>query len=103
MDMIKINYISRKSAKAIFDFAPDGIGAQHFLHLTLAVPAQAALGEAIRPWARPAFECAGDDFLGVSQPVDSGRIDPVDAKFECAVNGGDGVAVILRSPGVLPA
>src|SRR5205807_9055199 len=100
MDLVKVNDIGRKSAKAIFDFTTDRIGAQYFFHFTLGVPTKAALSEDIRPWAGPGFERTGDDFFGVSQAVDRCRIDPVDAKFERAVNGSDGVAVILRSRGV---
>src|ERR1700686_2144286 len=103
MDLVKIDHIDRKAAKAIFDFATDRTGAQYFFHFTLGVPAETALREDIRPRARPALERAGDNFLGGSQSVDGRRIDPVDAKFERAVNRGNGIAVILRSPGVLPA
>jgi hypothetical protein len=67
------------------------------------VPAQATFSKDIRTWAGPAFQCASDDFFRVAEAIDGGGVDPVDAEFEGAMNGGDGVVVILRSPGELPA
>jgi len=46
---------------------------------------------------------AGHHFLGVTEAVDGGRVDPVDTEFEGAVNGGNRVIVILRPPTKLPA
>ena len=51
----------------------------------------------------PVLQRARDDFLGVSETVDCGRVDPVDAEFERTVNGGDRFVVVLGSPGELPA
>ena len=95
MDLIEINYIDGKAAKAVLDFTADRGGAQYFVHLTLGIPAQAALGKDVGPGAAPFLQRASDNFLGVSQTVDRGRVDPVDAQFERTMNGGDGVVVIL--------
>src|SRR5580704_2279065 len=103
MNLVEIDHVDGKTAEAVFDFLPDRTGAQDFLHLTIGVPAQAAFREDVRPRAGPAFKGPTYDFFGVSQAVDGGGVDPVDAEFEGAVNGGDGVVVVLRSPGELPA
>src|SRR6267378_1491977 len=103
MDLVEIDHIDGKAAEAVLDFAADRIGAQYLLYLTLGIPAQPALGEDVRFRAAPLLQRAADDFLGVSQTVDSGRVDPVDAQFECALNRSNGVVVVLRSPGELPA
>src|ERR1700675_1124556 len=103
MDLVEIDHIDGEATEAVLDFFTDRISAQYFVHLTFETPAQAALGKDVRPRTAPVLQCAADDFLGMSQTVDSGCIDPVDAEFERAVNGGNGVVVVLRSPGELPA
>src|SRR5262249_5154898 len=49
------------------------------------------------------FEGAGDDLFRVAEPVDGRGVDPVDAGVHRLVDRGDGVAVLLRAPGELPA
>ena len=44
----------------------------------------------------------GDDLFGVAEAVDGGGVDPVDAELDGAVDGGDGVVVVLRAPGEGP-
>jgi hypothetical protein len=38
----------------------------------------------------------------MAQPIDRGRIDPVDASREARVNCGNGLAIVLRTPRELP-
>src|SRR5271166_3096942 len=102
MDLVKVDHIDREATETVFDFTPNRINAQRFSYVALRVPAQAALGEDVGPRTRPFFERASYDFLGVSQTIDGGSVDPVDAKFERAVNGCDGIVVVLRSPCELP-
>ena len=59
------------------------------MHISLLVPAESTFGEDVGPRAGPACECAGDHFLGVSQPVGRGRINPVDAETKRAMNRRD--------------
>src|ERR1700687_1032480 len=102
MDLVEIDHIDGEAAEAVLDFATDRIGAQYFLYLTFGIPAQAALGKDVRLGTAPVLQRAGDNLLGVSQTIDGGRVDPVDAEFERAVNGGNGVVVVLRAPSELP-
>src|SRR5208282_5781234 len=51
----------------------------------------------------PGFECPRDNFFGMPQAIYGSRVDPVDAQFQRPMNGGDGVIVVLRAPGELPA
>src|SRR6202795_1275830 len=103
MDLIEIDHIDREAAEAVLDFATDRIRAQYLLYLTLGTPAQPALGEDVRLRTAPLLQRSADDFLRVSQSVNGGRVDPVNAEFERAVNGRNGIVVVLRSPGELPA
>src|SRR5229473_193221 len=103
MDLVEIDHIDGEATEAVFDFFTDRISTQYFLYLTFETPAQSALGKDVRSRTAPVLQRAADDFLGVSESVDCGRVDPVDAEFERAVNGGNGVVIVLRSPGELPA
>src|ERR1039458_4171039 len=103
VDLVKIDYVDGKAAKAILDFAADRVGDQYFLYLTVGIPAQATLGKDVWSGAAPAFQRPADYFLGVPQTVDCGRVDPVDAEFERTMNSGDRFVVVLRTPGELPA
>ena len=103
MNLVQIDYVDIEAAQAVLDFAADRVGSQYFLHLPLCIPVQATLGEDVRSGAAPVLQSTANHFLGVSQTVDGGGVDPVDAEFERAVNGGDRFVVVLRSPGELPA
>ena len=93
--MVKIDYVEGKAAKAVLDFAANRVRPQYFLHLALGIPAQAALGKDVRSGAAPLLQSTADHFLGVSEAVDGGRVDPVHAEFERTVNGGDRFVVVL--------
>src|SRR5437867_1181431 len=73
------------------------------MSLTLCVPPESAFGEYIGPRPRPCRERPGDDLFRVTQAIDRRGIDPVHAQLQRAVNGGDGVVVVLFSPGELPS
>src|ERR1700694_2674 len=103
MDLVEIDHIDGEAAEAVLDFFTDRLSTQYFVYLTLETPAQAAFGKDVRLGSAPVLQRAADDFLGVPQTVDGGRVDPINAEFERTVNGGNGVVVVLRSPGELPA
>src|SRR4051812_16809708 len=65
--------------------------------LSLLVPDHAALGEDIRPVAHP-FEGAGDHLLRVAEPIDGGRVDPVDAVVKRFSDRGHGGVIVLAAP-----
>ena len=65
------------------------------------VPEPRALGEDVG-LVRRGFDRAAYHLFRVAQSVDGRGVDPVDAQIERAMNGGDGVVVVLRTPGVLP-
>ena len=50
----------------------------------------------------PFLQSPGDNLLGMAQAVNGGGIDPVDAQFECAMNGRDGLRVVLGAPAEFP-
>ena len=101
--LIEIDGVDLQAAEAVFAFAANGFGSEFLPNVPLRVPAQNTFGENVRPWAAPFLQRARDDLFGVTQAVDGGSIDPIDAKFEGAMNGGDRIRIILRAPGELPA
>ncbi len=102
MNLVEIDRLNLKSAQAAFDFSPERSGVQRVVHLAIFVPNHAALGEHVGTFAIPLRQGLRDHLLRMAQAVDGGRIDPVDAKFERTVNGGDGIAIVLRAPAVCP-
>src|SRR5258708_21494462 len=72
------------------------------MNVALFVPAQTALGENVRTWARPGAKRRRHHFLGMAHSVNSSRVDPVNAKLEPAMNRGDGRLVVLLAPTKLP-
>lgn len=101
--MVEVNYIDGEATQAVFHFSPDRISLQRDTYLAMAVPGSAAFGEYVGSRTGPVLERGADDLLRVPEAVDSGRVDPVDSEFERAMNGCDGVIVVLRSPCELPA
>src|SRR5437762_2622209 len=72
------------------------------MNVALFVPAQTALGENVRTWARPGAKRRRHDFLGMAHAVNGGRVDPVNAKLERAMNRADRRFVVLLAPTKLP-
>ena len=64
-------------------------------------PEHRALGEDVG-LLLAAFERPCHHFFRMAQSVDRGCIDPVDAKVEGALDRGDRIVVVLRSPAKLP-
>ena len=52
--------------------------------------------------ARDIAQRLPDDFLGMTEPVDRGRVDPVETALDRAPNRRDGGGVVLRSPSESP-
>src|SRR5260370_31370305 len=73
------------------------------MDVALFVPAQTALGENVRPWARPGAQRQRHDFLGMAHSVNGGGVDPVYAEVERAMNRGDRRFVVLVPPPQFPA
>ena len=98
VNLVEIDDVDLQTPQAVFALLADGIGLVDFRDAAFRVPAHGALGEHVGPRALPFFQCPGDDFFRVADAVDGGGVDPVDAEFERAVNGGDGVGVVLGAP-----
>ena len=73
--------LDREATETVFDLLADRISVQYFFHIAIVVPAEAALGKKVRPWARPALQSARHDFFRVPQTVDCGSVNPVDTEF----------------------
>src|SRR5207302_10896033 len=102
MDLIEIDHIDIQPTQTVFALAADGVRRQRAMHISLFVPAQTAFRENVWPRSGPGSQCKTDDFLGVTHSINSGRVDPVNAKLERAMNRGDGRLVILLAPTKLP-
>src|ERR1700758_4562702 len=101
MNLIKVDRIDSKSSQAGFGFAANGSGLEIVRYVSQFIPNQAALGEDIRKGVA-LLDRAADDRLGMTQPVDSGGIDPIDAAVQACMDGRDRFHVVLGTPGKLP-
>jgi len=100
--LVEIDRIHLQAAETVLAFAANGDGAEFFPNFSFLVPAQDALRKNVGARAAPFLQRASDDFLGVAQAVNGGSVDPVDAQLQRAVNRGDGIGVVLRTPGKFP-
>src|SRR5437870_1965669 len=88
--------------QTVFALATDGVRLQVAMNISLFVPTQTAFGENVWAWAWPGAQRKRDDFLGVAHSINGGRVDPVNAELERAMNRSDGRLVILLTPTKLP-
>jgi hypothetical protein len=99
--LVKINDLQLGTLERDFDFLYERRGFQRVVNRVVPMPAHGALGKDVG-LARRSLNGPTDDLFGVAQTVDGCGVDPFDAEIERAVNGADGVCVILRAPGILP-
>src|ERR1700739_2580520 len=103
MHLIEINHVSLQAAQTVLALLTNRRGRMVLTRFAIRVPAKTALCEHVRPFAFPLFQRLRNDFLGVAGAIDSGSVDPVDAQFEGAHDGRDGIRVLLITPGEFPA
>ena len=102
MDLVQVDDIDLEAAQAVFAFAAEGIALQVLNDLAISIPGALALGEYIG-FVGAAFEGARDHFLGMAESVHGGGVDPVDAVVQGGVNGGNGLVIVLGTPGEGPS
>ncbi len=103
MHLIEIDRVYLQAAETVFAFPANRSGAESFSDCSFFIPLQSALRENVRTRAAPFLQRARDDVFGVAQAVDGRGVNPVDAHLQRAMNCGDGIGVVLRAPGKLPA
>ena len=103
MHLIEVDDVDLQAAQTGVAFFADGLRGVHLGDMALFVPTHGALGENVGALALPLLQCTRDNFFGVTETVDGGGVDPIDTKFEGAVNGGYGIVVFLRTPAELLA
>src|SRR6201999_2395460 len=103
MDLVEVDYVDFQAHQAVFALPFDARGGVNFGDGAFVVPAHRVRREDVGAIAFPLFERAGDDFFGVTEAVDGGGVDPVDAEFEGAVDCGDGIGFFLGAPGEVRA
>src|SRR5579862_1489749 len=106
MELVEINSVHTQTAKGGFAFAPYGIWLQSSLRLShgIAFESHAALSES--KWTlrlRNIAQKPSDHFLRMAEPINRGRINPVDAQIDRVAHRGDGLGVVLVPPAVGPA
>ena len=101
VNLIQVDRVQLKTAKAGFHFAADGVRLEALANLAALVPHAFALGEDQR-FAGAALKRAGHHFFGMAQAVDRGRVDPVQPRVQRGVDGRYRFVVVLRSPGESP-
>ena len=102
VDLVEVDRLHAQAPQARVDLAQDRRARDVVADLPVAAPHEAALGEHVRPFGA-AGERLRHHLLGAAEAVDGGRVNPVDAEVEGAVDGRDRVAVVLRPPAELPA
>ena len=106
VDLVQVDALDSKPPQRRLALAPqrgrlsDAPGRDHRV---VRVPGQAAFGEDEGPIVRRDHrQGLAHDLLGVAQPVDGGRVDPVHSTLDGANDRPDGVGVILGPPAVDP-
>src|SRR5882762_1227227 len=106
MELIKVNALHSKSPQRCIAFPADRFRLEHSSWLCLRVvliPDQPTLGENAWPMGgRERLQEAAHNFLGVTQAVHGGGVDPIDAQLACVSNRRNGIVIVLRSPTVGP-
>ena len=106
VNLVEIDCLHLQAAQAGFQFHANGFpleveaDAVAFAH-PLFAPGPGAFCKHER-LVLSALQGTSDHFLGMPQAVDGGGVDPVDAEVKRAMDGGDGVVIVLRTPGILP-
>ena len=105
--LVQVDALDVEPAERRLDFAPPAQGIAYAARRGRAggvVPHEAGFGEDVRPVVgRDVAQRAGDDLLGVAEPVHRRRVDPVDAPLDGLPDGGDRVRIVLVTPGEGPA
>src|ERR1700675_2488203 len=106
MELIKVNALHSEPPQRCIAFLANRFRLEHSSRLCLRVvfiPDQPTLGENVWPTGRrERLQEAADNFLGVTQAVHGGGVDPIDAQLACMSNSRNGIVIVLRSPTVGP-
>ena len=102
VDLVKIDHVRLEAAQAVLALAANRIGLERGADVSCGVPYPFALGEHIGTWGAPA-NCPGDYFFRVTQSVERGGVNPVEAVIQSGMDGGNRVAIILRPHAAVPA
>src|SRR5450755_2085880 len=95
MDLIQIDDVNFKTPQTAFTFAANGVCLQRCANPSFVVPDALAFCEYKRTRCA-AGKSPSDHLFRMAETIERGRIDPVHAMVERSVNGGNGVAIILR-------
>ena len=99
VNLVQIDALRLQTAEALFDLPANRLRIEAVPRISRRVPHEAALREHVRPVAaRDIAQCLPDDFLRMAEPVDRGRVNPVETPIDRAPNRRDGVGVVLRPP-----
>src|SRR5713226_2175582 len=100
--LVEINIVGAQARQRIPDFPEDALVACVAEHLAIA-PFKADLGGDLHLGAQPALgEGLADDLLRLTEAVDGGSIDDVDALFDGRPNGGDRLSFVAAAPHPAP-
>src|SRR5713101_6745836 len=107
MKLVEINALYTQPAQGRLALSPNRFRLEYttrLCHGVRLIRNQSTFGENQRTLGgRQLAQQASDNFLGVAQSVDRGRINPIDTQLQCMPHGGNGCVVILRSPTVGPS
>ena len=99
MDLIEVDGRNLEASQAVFELSPNRVRFEAMANLPTRRPNPAALREHERALgtAQIAQRPRNDDF-GVAEPIDSGRVDPVDPELDRAMDRCDRVGIVLLPP-----
>jgi hypothetical protein len=95
--LVEVDYIDADPLEARLGLAENRLALEVVDHPAPGTLQQRALGEHVRRLAHP-FQRAADDLLRVAEAVCGCGVDPVDPKFECVMDRGDRLLVLLGPP-----
>ena len=102
MDLVEVDHVDTEAPEAVLDFPANRIALEHVRDLTGLIPDHRALGEDERA-AGEARDRLPDDLFRVTEAIDRGGVDPVDAAGNRVADRRNGLRIVLGAPGELPA
>src|SRR5437879_4930359 len=100
VNLVEVNIINAQAFEAGLGLALDRVRLQAITYLALLIPDQGTLGEDKGPLTT--FDGLPNDLLRMTQTIHGSGIDPVNTQVQAALNGGDRLLVILRTPAGVP-
>ena len=101
VNLVEVDRVDPQPLQAVVGLTPYRVPLQAVHDPAVAAFKQRALGEHVRSLG-DALQRATDDLLGAAEAVGGGGVNPIDPLLERAVDRGDRLLIVLRTPAELP-